>query len=272
MSPFASQLRALRHKARRSQMDLALEAGVSQRHLSFLESDRAHPGRAVVEKLARALTLSPAAANALMASAGYAPLFAPRAWSDADMAPVRQAAAELLRRHAPYPAVLIDAAGEVIEVNAGFNAALSLIDDPDALWARTHPAGERHNLLRLSLHPKGPAAAMVNFEPVARATIQRARAEAQGSPQLETLLEEIADWPNIDPGWLEPGWGPAPAPIIEERYKIGDRELALFAVITSLGAPMDATAASLRLESFFPADEASRQVLDAAGPARAISG
>lgn len=246
-------------------MDLALEAGVSQRHLSFLESNRARPGRGVVEKLARALALSPEGANALMASAGYAPLFPPRALSDAQMAPVRRAAAELLRRHAPYPAVLIDAAGDVIEVNSGFDAALSLIDDPAALWARSHPAGEPRNLLRLSLHPEGPAAAMVNFESAARATIERARAEAQGLSRLDALLTEIASWPNIDPAWLEPHWGPTPAPIIEERYKTGDVDLALFAVITSLGAPMDATASSLRIESFFPADEPSRQVLQAVG-------
>lgn len=242
-------------------MDLALEAGVSQRHLSFLESDRARPGRGVVEKLARALALSAPIANALMESAGYAPLFAQRAWSDEDMAPIRRAAAELLRRHAPYPAVLIDAASDVIAVNSGFDAALGLIDDPDRLWARTHPGGEPRNFLRLSLHPNGPAAAMVNFEAVARATLQRARAEAQGSQRLESLLADISRWPNIDPAWIEPNWGPPPGPIIEERYKTQEKELALFAVITSLGAPMDA-AANLRVESFFPADDASKRVLD----------
>jgi transcriptional regulator with XRE-family HTH domain len=265
MSPFASQLRALRQNARRSQMDLALEAGVSQRHLSFLETGRSRPGRGVVEKLARALALSAPVANAFMASAGYAPLFAQRSWSDEDMAPIRRAAAELLRRHAPYPAVLIDAAADVIAVNSGFNAALGLIDDPDRLWARTHPSGEPRNLLRLSLHPEGPAAAMVNFETVARATLQRAHAEAPGSERLEAVLTDISAWPNIDPTWIAPQWGPPPAPIIEERYKTRDFELALFAVITSLGAPMDA-AANLRVESFFPADEASRELLDRLSP------
>jgi transcriptional regulator with XRE-family HTH domain len=263
---FPEQLRSYRKQARRSQMDLALEAGVSQRHLSFLESGRAKPGRAVVEKLARALELPAPCANAFMESAGYAALFPAYAWSDEAMAPIRQAADELLVRHAPYPAILIDASANVIKANRAFDAALSLIDAPERLWALSHPKGEPRNLLRLSLHPDGTAKASLNFETVAYATLQRARREARGAPPLETLLEEIRQWPNIDPAWLEPGWGPSPAPIIEERFQVGGDVLTVFAVITTLGAPLDAS--PLRIESYFPADATSRTALTRAGADR----
>lgn len=263
---FSDLLRTLRASARRSQMDLALAAEISQRHLSFLETGRSRPGRAVVEKLARALELPPALANALMASAGFAPLFQARTWDDDALAPLRRAAAEILQRHAPYPAVLIDAAANVIAINPDFDRALGLIDGPARLWSLTHAQGQPRNLLRLSLHPDGPARAMVNFPDVARATLQRAQAEARGSRALLRVLEEIARWRNIDPAWLEPAWAPAPGPIIEERYRIGDRQLALFAVVTTLGAPMDATAGALRIESFFPADEDTRRALAGDAP------
>jgi transcriptional regulator with XRE-family HTH domain len=263
---FSSHLRAFRKQARRSQMALALEAGVSQRHLSFLESGRAKPGRAVVEKLARALELPAPSANALMESAGFAALFPAYAWTDEVMAPIRQAADELLMRHAPYPAILIDASANVIKSNPAFDAALSLIDTPERLWKRSHPKGEPRNLLRLSLHPEGTSKASLNFETVAQATLQRARREAHGAPRLETLLDEIRQWPNIDPAWLELGWGPTPAPIIEECFQIGGDVLTLFAVITTLGAPLDAS--PLRIESYFPADAISRTTLTSTGADR----
>lgn len=257
---FPALLRRHRHEARFSQLDLALRAGVSQRHVSFLECARAKPGRAVAARLAEALALDPHTANALLAAAGFAPTFIARAWNDAAMAPLRHAARHVLKGHMPYPAVLLDDAGDILDENPAFARVLTLLGDVDALWRRTH--GEKpRNLLRLAAHPRGLAPALVNFEEVTRATLQRAIAEAPQSPRLQSVLAEIAAYPNVDPVWLKPIWGPPPGPIIEERYRVRSTAFGVFAVVTTLGAPMDITARTLRVEAFFPADEASKKVL-----------
>lgn len=258
---FAELLLAHRRAARLSQLDLALEAGTSQRHLSFLESGRSRPGRAVAEALAEALRLPPIAANELLQAAGFAAMFREHRWNEAAMAPIRSAAQTILRAHMPYPALLIDAANDVIAANAGFDAVLGVFGDAAAIWARTHD-GEPRNLLRLSLHPDGPAAQMLDFESVARATLARALREAPYSARLRAVLDDIARFPNIDPAWLNPAWGPAPAPVIEERYRIGGQVYGVFAIVTTMGAPMDLTGGSLRIESYFPLDSASAAFLD----------
>lgn len=262
--PFAIMLKALRHERRLSQLELALAAEVSQRHLSFLESGRSKPGRSVAARLATALELAPEAANALMAEAGFAPLFPVRAMSDPVMAPLRSAAAHVLQGHLPYPAVLVDTVGDVLDANTAFDAVLSLFGDPAELWARTH-AGKPRNLYRLTLHPAGTADALENFDEVAQATLQRIVREAQAGARSTALVEEIVRWETIDPDWARPNWGPPPAPIIAERYKIGHETLRVFAVTTRLGAAMDAVAGGLRVESYFPADDKTRNVMERLG-------
>lgn len=259
---FSVLLRSHRLSARLSQLDLALRAEISQRHLSFLESDRAKPGREIAHRLAEALELDPHAANALLGSAGFAPLFPLRVWNDADMAPLRSAARHVLKGHLPYPAVLLDEAGDVLEENTAFGRVLSLLGDVDRLWRQTHQ-GKPRNLLRLATHPKGLSRAMMNFEDVTRATLRRAQAEAPHSRRLQDVLAEIATYPNVDESWLKPAWGPPPGPMIEEQYKVGQLSFSVFAVVTTLGAPMDLAAAAMRIEAFFPADPASEKILKA---------
>ncbi|MGP1397613.1 MAG: helix-turn-helix domain-containing protein [Inquilinaceae bacterium] len=265
-SSFAIMLTALRHQRRLSQLDLAMEAEISQRHLSFLESGRSKPGRSVAARLARALGLAPDLANAFMAEAGFAPIFRARPITDPAMAPLRTAAAHVLSGHMPYPAVLVDAVGDVLDANPAFGAVLTLFGDPAALWDRTHN-GRPKNLYRLTLHSAGTAAALLNFEEVARATLQRMVREAQAGPRLTALLEEIDGWDGIDPAWAKldgakPDWGPPPGPIVAERYRIGREVLSIFAVTTRLGTAMEADAGGLRVESYFPADDRTRQVME----------
>lgn len=258
---FAELLLGHRRAARLSQLDLALAAGTSQRHLSFLESGRSRPGRAVAAALAEALQLPPIAANELLQAAGFAAMFREYRWSEAAMAPIRSAAQTILRAHMPYPALLIDDASDVIDANPAFDAVLGVFGDAQAIWARTHD-GTPRNLLRLSLHPDGPATHMLDFETVARATLARALREAPYSPRLRAVLDDIARFPNIDPAWLKPVWGPAPAPVIEERYRIDGQVYGVFAIVTTMGAPMDLTGGSLRIESYFPLDDASTAFLE----------
>ncbi|MEM9726116.1 MAG: helix-turn-helix domain-containing protein [Pseudomonadota bacterium] len=265
---FGPQLRALRVERRLSQMALALTAEVSQRHLSFLESGRAQPGRAVAARLAAGLGLSPDAANVLMAAAGFAPLFPQRGFGDPEMAPLRSAAEHVLRGHAPYPAILIDDIGDILDANPAFDAALALLGDPETLWRRTHQSADpraappRRNLYRLTLHPEGTAAALLNFDEVVRATLQRLLAGREPSPRLRSLVAEIVAWPGIDPSWARPRWGPPPAPIMAERYQARGRVLSVFAVVTKLSAAPDAAAAGLSVESYFPADAATQAAFE----------
>lgn len=263
---FAVSLRRARRQARLSQMALALQAGVSQRHLSFLETGRARPGRDTAMKLARAMRLSPEAGNTLLQAAGFAPAFQERAWTAPEFAPLRATALRVLRQHTPCPAVLIDIAGDVIETNCAFQRALALLSEPEALWRESH-GDQPRNLLRLTLHPRGTAQFLINVEEVAAATLRRAAAEADSSPRLTALLAEMRSWPGINPAWLEPDLERPPAPVIVERYRVGGGIVGLIAVTTTFGAPVDLVAGGLRIESYFPADETSAAVLrDELGP------
>jgi len=260
MISFPALLRTLRTRARLSQLALSEQAALSQRQISFLETGRSKPSRASVLKLAKALTLSPSATNHLLGSAGYTDAYQPPSWDSESMAPIRMASGHILRSHLPYPAILLSAGGDVIEANAAFDHVLSLIGDPATLWARTHGSRNR-NLYRLSLHADGLAPHMVNFEEVARATLQRAAREAIHQPQLSADISEFISWPHIDPAWLNTAWEPLPGPVIEERYTVRGTVVSLFAVVSTLGAPIDIALGSARVESYFPADERSRQLI-----------
>lgn len=257
---FASELRNLRLGARLSQLELALHAGISQRHLSFLESARSAPGREVATKLAAALRLSPESANDLLAKAGFAPPFPPLPWSSASMAPLRAAAAHVLAGASPFPSVLMDVSGDLLDANPSFEAAIALIDAPEALFQRSHGDNPR-NLYRLTLHPQGLSAALINRDEVFAATLQRMHAEAASSPRLSALLEEVKRWEGVRPEWLAPNWRSKPTPIVIERYRVNDAVVSVFAITTTLGAPMEVAAGGVRIESYFPADDASRALM-----------
>ena len=234
---------------------------ISQRQISFLETGRSNPSRESVLKLAQALKLSPTSTNDLMAAAGYAEAFHAPGWDSDAMAPVRLASAHILESHLPYPAVLLTAAGDVLQANAAFDHALSLLDDPASLWARSH--GEKpRNLYRLSLHAEGLMPHMANFPEIARATLQRAAREAAHQPKLAADIKEFLSWPHIDPAWLETG--NEAGPVIEERYKVAGAVISVFAVVTTLGAPIDIAMGAVRIESYFPANEPSRRRMAAA--------
>jgi transcriptional regulator with XRE-family HTH domain len=264
MVVFGTVLRSLRRAARLSQLQLANSSGVSQRHLSFLESGRSNPGRDVVVRLAQGLALAPEATNDLMEKAGFAAPFIHYEWTSAVMEPLRQAAAHILNGHMPYPAVLVDVAGDVVDANPAFQTALSLLDDPETLWRRTHGRHAR-NLYRLTLHPDGPARFLLNFEDVARATLRRAASEARKSPRLNALVVDIISWPNIDPAWCAVNLKEHTGPIIEELYRAGKAVASVFAITTTIGAPCDFAAGALHIESYFPADAATKTLLERVG-------
>lgn len=249
------QLRAWRARRRLSQMELALEADVSTRHLSFVETGRSRPSRELILQLAEQLEVPLRDRNELLLAAGYAPLYAERPLEDEVMAPVRAALDDLLRGHEPYPAVAVDRQWGLVSANA---PALALLSDGVAPELLEPPA----NTLRISLHPDGLAPRIVNLAEYSAHLLHLVAREAAatGDPALVALHDELARYPGVSrelplnrpPGEL----------FIPLRLRSGDgAELALFSTIARFGTALDVTVAELAVECFFPADAATAERL-----------
>lgn len=271
---FGSLLAGLRRGAGLSQAALAARAGLSQRHVSFLESGRSRPGRAALDKLARAFAPDHAAGAALFEAAGLA---APRAavgWADPAFAPARAAIERALARHAPYPALALDAAGAVLAANAGAQAALAWAFDGRDPWAAVAPAGDGPSLggaptlYDLSLHPDGLARLLVNPDAVLphairrlKAAVRREAALGDAGPAMETL-RRVRGHPAFRAFERTPEPPAArTASVVVERYRKGAETLSLVALTARFGAPEDAAAQAVELELFYPEDDASAALL-----------
>src|SRR3954464_6578456 len=218
-----AQLRDWRRRRRLSQLDLALEAGVSTRHLSFIETGRSRPSAEMVLHLADQLGVPLRERNQLLLSAGYAPAYAQRDLDAPEMGPVREAIDQVLRGHEPYPAVVIDRHWGMV---AG-NRAVALLTAGVADHLLEPPV----NVLRVSLHPEGMAPRIVNLAEWRAHLLERLGREAvvTGDPALATLHAEIAGYPHLTP---------APAPhagagiAVPLRVRTGDAELRFISTVT----------------------------------------
>jgi transcriptional regulator with XRE-family HTH domain len=252
---FAPLLRAHRTHRRCSQEALALEAGVSTRHLSCLETGKARPSRAMVLQLARVLGLELRERNALLLSAGFAAVHPSTPIDAAAMAPISRAIDFLLAQHEPYPCILVDRCWNLLRLNDGARRLLGAFVDPGAL-----PVGIAGNLVRLTLHPRGLRPHVVGWEQVAALMYERVQRAHQAHPADEgrrALFEEVRAYPDV--ASLR---GPLPdggAPVASVHLAKNDTELRLFTVLTSVGTPLDVTAEDLTVESLFPADEATER-------------
>jgi transcriptional regulator with XRE-family HTH domain len=252
-------LREWRQRRRMSQLDLALDAGISQRHLSFMESGRAQPSRDMVLKLAETLAVPLRQRNRLLLAAGYAPSFAERALDDPVMKPAMEAVRLVLDGHLPNPAIAIDRHWTMLAANAAIAPLLQGVEDASLLVAPV-------NALRLSLHPKGLAPRILNIEEWRAHVLERLRQlnGRVGDPALEALEAELASYPVLSRG---PRPKPSPTSMIAVplRLKAGDAELSFITTTTVFGAPLDITLSEIAIESFFPADEATAGYLRAVG-------
>lgn len=250
----ALALRQLRQRQRISQLELSLRVGVSQRHLSCIETGRAQPSRAMLQALLDALDAPLAERNEALMAAGYAPAFGQRPLQDVQMAPVRAALDHLLAAHDPAPAFVLDDAWTLLQANRGTQAMMGLLGVPPAALAGGL------NLLRALLAPGGLATALVDGEPVCAEVWQRAQREAALSPALRRIVDELR--PQLPRHLAVAPVAATPAaaqPLLETVLRTVDGgRLRFFTAFTSFGAPLDVTAASLRVEHFFPADEATR--------------
>ncbi len=259
-SVVGSILREWRGVRRMSQLDLAMEAEVSPRHLSFVETGRAVPSRDMVLMLARALDVPFRERNAMLAAAGYAPVYRETSLDDPHMADMRRALELLLRQNEPFGAVALDRAWDIVMCNAGYARFVELLGQGRLEAYRVLPP-PRKNLMRLVFGPLRPA--IVNWEEVARSLLERARREASTDrdPARRRVLDDCIQAAPAE--WRTP-WPEAPSSLVlTVDIRVGAVEVHLFSTIATLGTAQDITLQELHIESFHPADEATERLVRA---------
>jgi transcriptional regulator with XRE-family HTH domain len=249
-------LRDWRMRRRRSQLDLALDVGVSARHLSFVETGRSRPSPELVLAVADELDVPLRERNALLLAAGYAPRYGETPLEAGEMARVRAALQRMLDGHDPYPGVVIDRLWNVVLANRA--AALLIAGIPAALL------GPPMNVFRLCLHPDGLAARTRNFPEWSRyllGQLHRLRVLTDDA-SLRGLADEVATYPNLPPArdWRHAA-PDEPQLLVPVTVDAGGRDLSLFTTLTTFGTPQDITLAELAVELFYPADDASDAML-----------
>jgi transcriptional regulator with XRE-family HTH domain len=265
---FGRVLREWRRTRGVSQLDLALASGVSQRHISFLESGRAHPSRDMVLRLATVLDIPLRAQNVLLTAAGFAAIYEERELDDLEMQQVRKALNYLLRQHEPYPVLVIDRHWNLLMSNGAAARVLAWLRDPATMPAHLS-AGGRLNLLRALCHPDGLRPYIQNWPTVAGWLIERAHREAAADGQSDTtraLLQEVLAYPEVPRAWQVPHWETPHEPLLTVVLAKDGRVLQFFTTMTTFGTPHDIALQELRLESFFPADEATERTLQGWSP------
>src|SRR5262245_34382289 len=237
-----------------SQLDLALEADVSPRHVCFIETGRAKPSRDMVLQLAEALTVPLRERNALLLAAGFAPMFRESKLEDPEVASVRSALDAILKQQEPFPAVVMNRSWDIVGANT---AATRFFD---RMLDGRKPAGTP-NVLRLMFDPDGLRPAVANWEAVARSLIQRLHREAvEGvlEPAARRLLKELFEFPDVPTQWRVPDFESSLVPVLPICFRQGKQEFRFFSAVTVFGTPQDITTQELRIECFFPVDEKTR--------------
>lgn len=242
---FEANLREWRTRRGMSQLALALAADISPRHLSFLETARARPSAAMVMRLAEALDIPLRARNSLLVAAGFAPRFGDSDWNGAEMQEVRQAAQLLVRAHGPYPALVLNAAFDILEANESAYALIGVRQE----------SGARQNLAELVFMPGAVRDAIVNWPDVAAYLLRRLR-EAErrhgpGSPAAR-LLQRARRQPGVTDLERTPPEN-AGSVLLPLDFRIDGETTRWFTTVTSFGGPQDALAEEITIEQFHPA-------------------
>ena len=242
-------LRAWRATRGMSQLDLALRAGFSARHVSFIETGRSQPSREALLALAETLDVPLRERNQLLEAGGYADAYRETPLDAAEMVPIRDVLRFILDRHAPYPAIVLDRYSTCVMGNAAADRLVDLVVDPSL-------AGPHANHLRLAFHPLGARRFIVNWDEVGSHLLARAERDlsAPHDRRAAALLGELRGYAGTPPRTAPPLAGDLLLPIHVRR---GSVDLRLFSTIMTLGTPRDVTLQELRIETFFPADAAS---------------
>jgi transcriptional regulator with XRE-family HTH domain len=255
--PPGEHLREWRQRRRLSQLDLALEADVSARHLSFVETGRAQPSRDMLLHLAETLAIPLRERNAILLAAGFAPVYGERKLDDPELAAARAAIDMVLNGCEPFPALAIDRLWNIVAFNKG--AAAMLVGVAEDLLVAP-------NALRIALHPRGVSPRIDNYGEWRGHLLARLRQQidASGDRDLEKLYAELSSY-EAPPGAAEtraPSHD-APALVVPLRLRDGGRLLSFMSTMTVFGTPVDVTLAELAIETFFPADAETAAALRA---------
>lgn len=244
-----------------SQEVLAARAGVSPRHLSFVETGKSQPSRDVVLALAGALDVPLRERNALLAAAGFANVFRASSLDADELVHVRRAVDHVLAQQEPFGAVVVDGSWNILRMNRGAQKLFAHF--PIASAAGIAAAG---NLVLGSVHPDALRTYMVNWEAVAGLLVARLHREIAARPgdeELQRLLVRCLATPGVPEAWRVPEPGRSSAPFVVVHLRSPTLEVRLFTMLTSIGTPLDVTADELHIESYFPADDASERALRA---------
>ena len=246
-------LREWRSVRGKSQLDLALDAGVSQRHLSFVESGRSRASATLLKALAEALDMPLRERNSLLLAGGFAPSFAEGDWSHSEMSGVNAALTRVLRQHEPFPAVVMDRYWNVVRTNAAAPRFFGAFID---MTARKSP----RNILHLMFDPESMRPFIHAWDKTAAALMARVRREAvQGIVDASTrlLIEALSAYPDVDPAWARKAAFAADLPIIPLGFVRNGVVLNYFSLVSTIGTPNTVLTQELRVECMFPADAAS---------------
>jgi transcriptional regulator with XRE-family HTH domain len=252
-SALGALLRQWRDMRGASQLELSLDTGISQRHISFIESGRSVPSRQTLMDIAQALDVPLRERNTLLQAAGYAAMYSESPWDAAEMKSVNRALERMLRQHEPFPAMVMDRYWNVLLTNASTLAFFNRFID---MSARTGP----RNILHLMFDPNGMRPFLADWESTAVNLIQRVHRESVGrvvDDKTRELLAALLAYPGVKQEWKTPKvTSIAPhAPVIPLSFVMDDKVLHYFSMVATVGTPQAVTTQELRLECMFPADE-----------------
>lgn len=235
-----------------SQLDLALDAGISQRHISFIESGRSVPGRQTLLNMAQSLDVPLRDRNTLLLSAGYAPMYSEARWNATEMSSITNALGRMLRQHEPFPAVVTDRYWNVLMANQAFKRFFDL-----------QACAESPNILRLIFDPNAMRAHVMDWEGVARRMIQRVYRETIGheiDKQTQQLLDSVMAYPDVRPEWKTRAIADSTSnlPMASIGFVRDGAVLNYFTLITTVGAPQSVAAQELRMRCMVPSDDETR--------------
>jgi transcriptional regulator with XRE-family HTH domain len=256
-APIGDHLRTWRQRRHLSQLDLALEAEISTRHLSFLETGRSRPSREMILRLADHLRIPLREQNVLLNAAGFAARFPERTLDQPDLAAARRTIDLLLKAHEPFPALAVDRHWHLVTANAAIPPLMA----GAAAWLLEPPI----NVVRLSLHPDGIARRILNYVEWKSHMIERLvrQLDVTADPFIADLIAEARDYPVENEARNQPGRNPSLETSIAIPLQIqsSDAVLSFISTTTVFGTPVDVTLSEIAIETFFPADEATARVI-----------